>query len=314
MTLMHVEQYDESRKAVWDQFVRQSKNGTFLFLRDYMDYHADRFTDHSLLFFEEDQLVAIMPANIANECVISHGGLTFGGVLSDNRMRMALMLEVFKALLQHLELLKVKQLTYKAIPHIYHRIPAEEDLYALFAHDARLSRRDVSSTIFLPAVLGFSKGRKGCVKKGIASGLSVTQSDEYETFMQIEEAHLLQKHSKRPVHTAAELRLLASRFPEHINLFAAYKGNTMMGGVVMYGSFQVAHAQYIAATQEGMEIGALDVVMDFLIHKHYQNGKRYFDFGISTEREGRYLNAGLISNKESFGARTTVYDFYEVIL
>ena len=39
--------------------------------------------------------------------------------------------------------------------------------------------------------------------------------------------------------------------------------------------------------------------------------RRYFSFGISTEQAGQYLNEGLIAQKEGFGARTVVHDFYE---
>jgi hypothetical protein len=37
-----VEGYDVRRKAVWDRFVAVSKNGSFMFCRDYMDHHSDR--------------------------------------------------------------------------------------------------------------------------------------------------------------------------------------------------------------------------------------------------------------------------------
>jgi hypothetical protein len=311
--MIHVVRYEKNHQPLWDEFIAKSKNGVFLFYRNYMDYHADRFTDHSLLFFEDSRLIAVMPANIVGGRFISHGGLTFGGIISDSKMKMTIMLEIFEILREHLTSLGVKQLIYKAIPHIYHRLPAEEDLYALFVHKANLYRRDVSSTIPLFAKLRFSKGRKWCIKKGKTNGVQVRQSDDFETFIAIDEQHLMQKHGKKPVHTATEIQLLASLFPENIKLFAAYKGETMLGGTIMYESKQVAHAQYIAATDEGKEIGALDVILGFLINDYYQD-KTYFDFGISTDHEGKYLDVGLVANKESFGARTTVYDFYEISL
>lgn len=310
---MKATRYELHRKSIWDEFITHSKNGVFLFYRDYMEYHSDHFTDHSLLFFDNDRLIAVMPANIVDDRLISHGGLTFGGIISDNRMKISIMLQVFESLREHAASLGVKHVIYKAIPHIYHRIPAEEDLYALFVHNARLFRRDVSSTILLSTKPKFSKGRRGCIKKGQTRGLTVRRSDDFDTFMAIDEAHLLRKHGKRPAHTAAEIRLLADRFPENIKLFASYDGETMLGGVIIYESTQVAHAQYIAATDEGKEIGALDIILGYLINTYYQ-AKKHFDFGISTDRKGQYLDIGLVSNKESFGARTTVYDFYEIDL
>ena len=62
--------YSINRKEVWDQFVAQSKNGTFLFQRNFMDYHADRFFDCSLMIYDgispddeykESSLIACIP-------------------------------------------------------------------------------------------------------------------------------------------------------------------------------------------------------------------------------------------------------------
>ena len=85
----------------------------------------------------------------------------------------------------------------------------------------------------------------------------------------------------------------------------------MLGGIVMYVDDVVAHAQYISATLEGKRTGAQDAILNYLINDVYRE-KRYFDFGISTEDEGRYLNPGLQQNKESYGARAVTYDFYKL--
>jgi hypothetical protein len=278
-----------------------------------MDYHSDRFADHSLLFFHGNKLIAIMPANARDNVLFSHSGLTFGGILSDRRMTTPRMLEIFSSLQNYLIANEFERLVYKTIPHIYHDLPAEEDLYALFVHGARLIRRDVSSTICASQRLPYKKGRKWAVRRSKEAGMEVKRSDEFATFMSIEEAHLQQKHGVRPIHTADEMKLLASRFPENIKLFVAYKDDTMLGGTIVYESRNVAHAQYISATEQGFEVHALDFVLDFLIGDYYAD-KKYFDFGISTEQEGRYLNRGLIQNKEGFGARATVYDSYELDL
>jgi hypothetical protein len=311
MTGISAVRYDASHRAAWDTFVERSKNGTFLFRRDYMEYHADRFQDHSLLFFEGTTLAALFPANRAGDELVSHGGLTFGGVVSDDDMKVPTMIAVLGALREHAKAQGMTKIVYKTIPHIYHRIPAEEDLYALFVAGARLYRRDVSSTILQSTPVGFAKGRRGCIKKGIAHGVTVRRTDDYAGFMRIEEDHLQRKHGKKPVHSASEMAMLAGRFPENIRLFAGYLGDEMLGGVILYVSRHVAHAQYIAATEHGKSLGALDVVMASLLQEHFKD-IRYFDFGISTDRAGLHLDEGLIANKESFGARATVYDFYEI--
>jgi hypothetical protein len=309
--MIRIERYRAMQFSVWNEFLRTSKNGFFLFDRNYMEYHSDRFADHSLLFYDDNRLVALLPANLTQEkTLVSHGGLTFGSLIVDSKMTMPLMLDVFCALRLYALELGLQKIIYKTIPHIYHRLPAEEDLYALFVHQARLYRRDVSSTIDLVKRLPVTKGRRGCIKKASVSGVTVRASDDFETFMQIDEAHLLSKHQKKPVHTASELSMLAARFPRNIHLFGAYLGQSMVGGVVVYESDMVAHAQYIAATQEGKRVSALDAILSYLLDTHYRS-KPYFDFGISTTHDGRYIDLNLVLNKESFGARTIVYDFYE---
>ena len=71
--------YNSNMKAEWDAFVETSKNGTFLFMRNYMEYHSDRFADHSLMFYCNNRLLAVLPANIreSEKTLVSHGGLTY---------------------------------------------------------------------------------------------------------------------------------------------------------------------------------------------------------------------------------------------
>jgi len=310
---IRVDLYEPKYEACWDQFIRQSKNGVFIFQRNYLEYHADRFNDFSLLFFQDGQLVALMPANRVDDIVMSHGGLTFGGIISDHRMTTILMLEVFSALVNELRRQGVKELIYKAIPHIYHTLPAEEDLYALFLHNAKLFRRDVSSTVVNGGKIPLARGRRHALNRGKSCRLEVARTQEFCRFMAIAEANLQARFGVRTVHSVAEIELLASRFPENIKLFTAQRMGVMLGGYIIYESRNVAHAQYVGVTEEARSLGVLDCIIDVLLNEVYAD-KPYFDFGISTVENGHTLNTGLIQNKESYGARATVYDFYELTL
>jgi hypothetical protein len=310
---LSVRRYEAADREAWNDLVRRAKNGVFLFDRGYMEYHADRFRDHSLLVESAGKLTAVVPGNLAGDTFVSHGGLTFGGVVSDARMRAGTMLRVFGALLRHLQAAGVRTVVYKAIPHIYHRMPAEEDLYALFRCGATLVRRDIAAAIEKGLAAPYTKGRKWGVKKGAGSGVTLERSDDFEGFMAVEEANLADRHNVRPVHTAAELRLLAQRFPENIRLYVAREGNAIVAGTLVYASERVAHTQYIATTPRGRELCALDALLDWLIHQELA-ALPVFDFGISTEQAGRLLNEGLAENKESYGARGIVYDHYELKL
>lgn len=312
VTEIRIDRYEAKHQKIWDVFITNSKNGTFLFYRNYMEYHSDRFVDHSLLFFTPDnKLVAVMPANVDKNILVSHGGLTYGGVITGKSMRATLMLDIFEALKTYLQTLNIDHLIYKVVPHIYHDVPAEEDQYALFINKAALVRRDIATTIDLKNRTGYSERRKRGIKKANKIGLSVKKSNDYQQYMDLVKDNLGMKYGVKPVHSFDEIKRLADEFPENIKLYVTKnKIDEIIAGVIIYETKTVAHAQYIASNDDGRENGALDILFDQLIN-HYYEGKLYFDFGISTENNGEFLNTGLIEQKEGFGGRATTYDFYK---
>lgn len=311
---MNAIRYTPEMAQRWDSFVDTSKNATFLFKRAYMNYHSDRFFDHGLLFEDsKNNLVGIMPANQKNDSLFSHEGLTFGGILSAPSMTTPIMIEVFDALHYYARENEIKFIVYKTIPYIYSQIPAQEDLYALFRHNAVLSRRDVLSVIKQSNRLPFQTRRNRKIKQARKEGLVVKRTENYELFWAMLEKNLLNSHAVAPVHNIAEIKLLASRFPENIKLFCCNDRNTMLAGTVVYLSANVAHIQYMASSEEGKKIGALDLLLAELIENIYAS-KRYFDFGISTENDGRKLNLGLVDQKEGFGARAIAHDQYRMVV
>lgn len=295
----------------WNAFVAQSKNGTFLFDRRFMDYHADRFQDYSLMFYEDDRLLAVMPAHVDGDCLVTHGGLTYGGLVMSPGIRAAQVCEIFRNLNVTLKWDGFHRVVYKAVPWIYHQQPAEEDLYALtsICH-ARLTIRDISSVIFGDRKIRFSGSRKDGIRKARRRGLEVQESTDFATFWRILNDNLTSKYDVRPVHSAAELELLHGRFLEQIRLYMVYDGETPLGGTVLFLTPQVLHTQYISATPEGKACGAIDFLFDHLIHRVYSD-YRYIDFGKSTTSDSADLNENLIFQKEGFGARAVCYDTYE---
>ena len=312
--MLEVKRYESIYKPLWDEFIGRSKNALFLFYRDYMDYHADRFIDHSLMVFDGKKLIGVLPANIKDGVMASHGGLTFGGFLSDRHMKAALMLDVFSAVMQFCRSKGICKILYKAIPYIYHDIPAQEDLYALFRNRARLIRRDISSCIDLTQPVCISRGRKTHINRAKKTGMTVCQNTDFLQFMHILTTGLKEKYNVKPPHTLSEIECLAGRFPKNIKLYSSYLDNDMLAGVIIFESRHVAHAQYTMSSSKGKSCNALDILFDNLINEVYVKKKSYFDFGISTEREGLFLNENLIFFKEGFGARALVHDFYELDL
>lgn len=310
---MIVRRYQPSEQAIWDDFVAKARNRHFFFFRRYMDYHRKRFTDASLLFFDEkERLLGLLPANIDGDTVVSHGGLTFGSVIVGDKMTTRRMLDIFTTMREYYASLGCRRLIYKCIPYIYTRYPSEEDRYALFRADARLTRRDISSTIYLPERIKYDKLRKRMVKKSQKNGVIVRESNDFFGYFLLLDKVLTERHGVHPVHSADEMMLLARNFPENIKLYVAEKAGKLLAGTVLFLNGDVVHTQYMADSDDGCSIGALDGTIDFLIQSYAAKGYRYFDFGISNEQQGRILNEGLILQKEGFGGRGVAHDFYEV--
>ncbi|RCS31729.1 GNAT family N-acetyltransferase [Rhodanobacter denitrificans] len=304
-----VRPYTPADVNTWDALVGRSRNGNLLHRRGYMDYHADRFVDQSLIVERHGEAVAVFPANIRDNVVTSHGGLSYAGLVTTHALRAESTLAVFGQIASHYRALGVERVIYKAVPHVFHAYPAEEDLYALHRLGAQLKRRDVSSVIALQEAFHFTPGRRRAVNKAGKAGIRVQVGTDPADFHALL-TEVLHKHDTRPTHSLAELRLLQARFPQQIVLHEARREGTLLAGVLVYDLGQVAHTQYMAVSEEGRHLGALTLLLAELIGGLYA-GRTYFSFGISTEKEGQVLNGGLVTQKEYFGARAVVHDFYE---
>lgn len=318
---MKIVQYTNQLMDEWDAFVQTSKNGTFLLERRFMDYHSDRFSDCSLMLYDDDELVGLFPANWVEEehTVWSHQGLTYGGLITTVETTQKSVLQMMQAvMLWYIDYLQASRMVYKPIPYIYSECGAEEDLYALFRAGAKLKTRGVSSMIVNDHPLKMRKSRVQGAKKAIENELYIDRmSDEdWETlhdFWEILTDVLATHHDATPTHTFEEMRLLMSRFPQQIKLYLVRKQRKILAGCLVFVTRRVAHTQYIAANDEGRHLGALDLLLRHLINERFKQ-MPYLDFGVSTENGGQYLNEGLIFQKEGFGARSMCYDSYEVAL
>jgi hypothetical protein len=304
----YVAAYDQD----WDDLVRRSRNGNMLCLRGYMGYHAHRFDEQSLLVRRKGKVVAVFPANRDGDHVISHGGLTYGGLIYATELRAEGVLEVMERIRDHYAGLGARVLLYKAIPHVFHRYPCEEDLYALFRLDARLVRRDISSVVALDQRPSMSSSRRQQIRKAEQAGVIFTEEQD-EAGFHVLLTETLGRIGVTPVHTLRELRLLRGRFPDGIRIFGASRQGRLLAGTLIYDLDHVVHTQYLASSEEGRNLGALDFLLAQLIEREFAD-KQYFSFGISTEQGGRVLNSGLIFQKEGFGGRGIVHDFYELDL
>jgi hypothetical protein len=305
-----VEKYTKQHRLAWDTFISGAKNATFLFVRDFMEYHSDRFTDYSLLVYKDDMLYALLPANIVGDKLYSHKGLTYGSLVLSKSAKLLYTFEAFKALLAFLNAKAISTLELRNIPTFYNTMPSDELSYFLFKANATLIKRDALMVIDTTNKIKFQKNRREGINKAKRNGLTIAVDDNFEGFWtEILIPNLQKKHGIAPVHSLEEIQLLAAKFPDHIKQVNVYKDNVIVAGTTLFLTKTTIHPQYVSGNSDKNAYGSLDLAYDYIIN-HFDSSKRYFDFNISSEQNGEALNSGLIFWKESCGARTYVADNY----
>lgn len=277
-----------------------------------MDYHQDRFKDASLLVFKKNKLVAVFPANQIENLIYSHQGLTYGGMIISSKLKLYSVLEIFKTILEYYDNQGFVNLELKLIPNIYNDFPSDELLYLSFLLEGELIKRDTLSVVSMGNRIKYNKDRVDGVKRAEKNNLVIKDDDKFDEFWnEILIPNLQVKYGAKPVHNLDEIKLLKQRFPNTIKQYNVYQDTKLVAGTTLFITKHVAHSQYISANAEKNTLGSLDFLHDYLL-KTVFNNKRYFDFGISNENNGKKINSGLQYWKEGFGARTVVQDFYSI--
>lgn len=306
-----VRRYEPADSGLWNSFIANAKNATFLFHRDFMEYHSDRFADFSMLIFDGQKLISVLAAHIVDDVVFSHQGLTYGGFVYGEKMKLKDAIGVFRDALHYLSQNGISKLFIKTVPSIYHKLPSDEMQYAFFVAGARLVRRDSLSVVDRDNRIPFTKSRKQSIRRGVSNGLLIVEEAAFEVFWNdILIPNLGKRHGVKPVHSLDEIIILQQKFPDEIRHFNVYHEDKLVAGTTVFVAQNVAHPQYISGQQDKNELGSLDFLYHHLITDVF-SAKRYFDFGISNEGQGKKLNEDLVFWKESFGARTITQDFYE---
>lgn len=307
-------QYQSDYYSQWNDFVAKAKNATFLFHRDFMEYHKERFQDFSLIIVDnKNRIRALLPANIVGNQLFSHQGLSYGGLIIDDKLKLDKYIILFQSLLQFLERQSISELILKPIPNFYCSNPSEEINYLLHLVKANLFRVDSTATIDLKSSFQIDKSRLEGVKKAQILGLKLEKVEDCTHFWNdILIPNLKERHGLNPVHTLDEIHHLKQKFPKNILQFNVYQKEELLAGATVFVNGNVVHVQYISGIGNKNQHGALDFLFYHLLQEEFKD-YAYFDFGNSNEEYGTKLNQGLHFWKEGFGARTYVHNFYSVI-
>lgn len=303
--------YRDDMKESWDACVTDSKNGSFLFLRDYMDHHRDRFDDNSFIFIRDGQVIACLPAHRTGDCLSSHQGLTFGGLVMHRSIRLSAVLGIFEALCEEMRTAALQALYYRHMPHPYHLRPSEEDLFVLVNMGARIIESKATSIVSAGDRSLYSRNRRRDIKRVGRSHLSIRQSFDFCGFMDLCADYLWLRRGAVPLHSGEELARLASRFPNNIALYTAEDHSGIIGGIVIYRNAVCTRSQYLAQSAYGQRLGVLSAIYDHILMQVLNAGAA-FDFGPSADPATGQLDDSLHRYKESFGARTIQVNSYQL--
>ena len=296
---------------LWNDFIAKAKNATFLFHRSFMEYHKDRFEDFSLLVFEDKKLVAVLPANKVREELHSHQGLSYGGIVINNEIRIEDYLKIAENIFAFLKENNINYLYIKSLPYIYHKTLSEEFDFLTAVVQAENYRTDSYFVLDNRLKYNPNRNRKRALRVAESNGITIKEDEDFEVFWNdILSVNLNQRFGVNPVHSVEEIRYLKKHFPENIRLYIAYQNEIPKAGAVLFISDNVVHFQYSSGTEDREETGALDALFDYIIRLYPK--AEYISFGSSSENHGQNINFGLAYWKESFGAKCTIQKFLRI--
>ena len=308
----HIRKYTDTDKTIWDTFVDSAKNGTFLFKRDFMEYHSDRFEDYSLLVFnKKENLVAIIPANKKGNVLHSHQGLTYGGIIIKGNLKANSIEKVIIELITHLKSIQISNFRLKTSIDYYNLKSDNEIDYFLFKMGATIQNLEMNLAIPLNKNYKISKSKLKHFRRICNTSISFTEEKCFKSFWEnVLIPRLQKKHNSSPLHSLKEIEYLAKKFPSNIKQYSVYFNDKIVAGITLFETKHVVKSQYGATTEEGEKLRALDYLTIKLTEKFKQEGKAYYDMGTVTKANS--YNHGLLQQKEELGCSIYNQKIYDL--
>ena len=316
--MIKIKPYTSSDLAQWNELVNQSDNGTLFHLRNFLDYHPpERFKDHSLMIYNDEKLLALIPGAELEEngkkIYFSHPGASYGGFVfrSSPFARCDQWIRAFDVYLKEHHFHRA---TLVQVPRIYGTFEDETLEYALLWNGYEVSENYISSVIPIDAdsdeLCRRVYKRKNRSKKYyenlmVDSGLTYLWENDFERFYPI----LLENKAKfdaKPTHALEELYRLDSLAPNRLKLLLLLKDGEIIGGTLNF----IANAKTVIIFYNMMNYDYADLqpaVFQVLetIRWASSQGFQYLDFGVSQVPKAENPltpHPSLIRFKEEFGA------------
>lgn len=313
---VEIKRYRPALHKVWDDFVANSINGTFLHSRAFFDHNSlNEKEDCSYLFYKKSKLIAVIPCLVYSRDGINvlHSFLraTYGGFVVNDEVGTEEAIDMVQLLIGQARLMQVAEIIIRNPFRIFNKALCDETDYAMWYHGFQVSARELEIAVDLKGDIAeirkrYNNGTRYNLKKSLKS-VVCRVSNDYERFWIILEENLLNKHGKKPVHSLYEFYSLKEHVGENnIKLFAGYVGDKMVCGALVFIFNKDLHAQYIGADDEYQDLRPLNAVLDYIIEWGNKNGFDYFNQGTGNSENGKNINLGLFHFKEGFGGRGTL--------
>jgi hypothetical protein len=325
--MISIKKYTEKLNNIWDDFIFNSNNGTIFHTQQFLSYHQNKkFTNHSLLFFDKDILLAVLPASIIKnnnqKILCSHPGASFGGMVYSQNLNFITYNNIISCLEQYCIKKKFDIIRLINTPNIYHKTKDDSFNYLLqwreFIQKETYISHYLENNFEIKTLTLLHKRKQRYIKNIIQNNKFSYKADQsFNLFYPI----LLQ--SKKlfktfPTHSLEELFLLKKEFPEKIHLLLFYDYQTVVGGSVLFFTTNNTVLIFYNAINPKYKQSHLSTYQLYECMRFAKkNNKKIIDFGVSHTPETKNPldpKFSLIQFKEHFSAKGVLRIVYEKAL
>lgn len=318
--------YGDMYEKAWDDFVlNKSINGNFLQTRNFLNYHPkDRFEDASILFLNNDEIAAVIPANVVDRgrVLLAHQGSTYGGLIVGRKYANSRNYDwIFKEMVTYFEEKGYRNVALSTHNWLYSPDLKHHELcdyyFQLYGFS---SRSEIGFFINLDKIPEtyeneFEKLKRRKLNKARKYGLAFRELSEER---EIEEFYAvlcdnMKKFDTEPVHTLSELLDFKNiRLADVTSFYGVFYDNRMIAGSMVWNfcNKKVFHTQYLASLHEYLELCPNEYLYSSLIRAAKENGYRYLSYGTANYDHGNAYNESLGIYKEGFNTDSYINRCY----
>jgi hypothetical protein len=284
---MTIKVYAPEREKEWNDFVAGANNGTIFHRQDFLAYHpAGRFNFHHLMFYRDEELVAVLPGAVVGEMFKSPIGASFGGLVVNKYLGIEDADQLIKAFIRYCADHRIKEVYLTPPMQVYSQTFDEVIEYGMhYNHFITISAL-YSSVIDFTRIhdkQDLSQNTRHKVNTAVNKGVRIVEGNDFDTFYPI----LLENKSKfeaTPTHTLAELKKIDALLPGAITLFLAYHNDQPIAGELLFAANRTCVLNfYTMHRYEHRNLFAVNYLIEHAIRWCNAHGFKYYDYGVSAD-------------------------------